>query len=126
LIEYVEHVPGAIIVNSGEIMQWFTGGYFKAAIHRVIEPPQDQRGHDRSSVFYFSVPNDDVVINTLLDRSPVLKKAVVEMAHKPEDAPTSKQWVSGRIKITGKNQDFDKSGNSVVEKVGKVTTKWFR
>lgn len=108
-------------------MQWFTGGYFKAAIHRVTEPPKDQRGHDRSSVFYFSVPNDDVVINTILDSSPVLRKAGVKMSHKPEDAPTSNEWVTERVKITGKNQDFDgKGGNTIVEKVGKVTTKWFR
>ncbi len=109
-------------------MQWFTGGYFKAAIHRVTEPPKDQRGHDRSSVFYFSVPNDDVVINTLLDTSPVLRKAGVQMAHKPEDAPTSKEWVTGRVKITGKTPLFDGNDSSkkVVEKVGKVTTQWFR
>jgi isopenicillin N synthase-like dioxygenase len=128
LLEYVAHIPGAIIVNAGEVMQWFTGGYFKAAIHRVTEPPQDQRGHDRSSVFYFSVPNDDVVINTLLDQSPVLRKAGVKMAHKPEDAPTSKEWVNGRVKITGKNTTFNSTGmnKTICEQVGKVTTQWFR
>jgi hypothetical protein len=66
------------------------------------------------------------VINTLLDLSPVLRKAGVKLSHKPEDAPTSKEWVSGRIKITGKNQDFDANGKSIAEKVGKVTTRWFR
>lgn len=124
----MRHIPGAIIVNAGEIMQWFTGGYFTAAIHRVVEPPADQRGHDRSSVFYFSVPNDDVVINTLLDQSSVLRKAGVELAHKPEDAPTSNQWVTGRVKITGQATMFEdkKDGNIVEERVGNVVTKWFR
>ena len=127
--KYVRHVPGAIIVNAGEVMLWWTGNYFKAAIHRVHEPPIDQRGHNRCGVFYFCVPNDEVVINTLLDKSPVLREAGVQMAHLREDAPTSKEWTNGRIKITGRNAVWDKGDSKdkvVVEKVGKVTTKWFR
>lgn len=129
--KYVKHTPGAIIVNAGEVMLWWTGDYFKAAIHRVVEPPADQLGHNRSSVFYFTVPNDEVVINTLLDESLVLREAGVKLAHKPEDAPTSKEWSNGRIKITGRNNEWKadpdpNSGNFVVEKVGKVTTRWFR
>lgn len=126
---YVEYIPGAIIVNAGETMLWWTGDYFKAAIHRVFEPPADQRGHNRCGVFYFCVPNDDVVINTLLDESPVLRKAGVTMAHAPEDAPTSKEWSNGRIKITGRNAVWEKKGGDekvTTEKVGKVVTKWFR
>ena len=128
LLEYVHHIPGAIIVNAGEIMQWFTGGYFTAAIHRVVEPPADQLGYDRSGVFYFSVPNGDVVINTALEQSPVLRKASVQIAHKPEDAPTSDEWVTGRVKITGKATLFDKEedGTMAEERVGSVTTKWFK
>ncbi|KAI1614625.1 Clavaminate synthase-like protein [Exophiala viscosa] len=127
--KYVKHVPGAIVVNAGETMLWWTGNYFKAAIHRVFEPPVDQRGHNRSSVFYFCVPNDKVVINTLLDKSPVLREAGVEMAHLPKDAPTSADWSHGRIKITGRNAVWDKKGdgaNVTVERVGTVETKWFR
>lgn len=127
--KYVRHVPGAIIVNAGEVMLWWTGDYYKAAIHRVHEPPVDQRGHNRCGVFYFCVPNDDVVINTLLEKSPVLREAGVKMAHLLENAPTSKEWSNGRIKITGRNAVWDKSaaGQKVVEeKVGKVTTRWFR
>ncbi|KAH0836194.1 hypothetical protein AYO21_08604 [Fonsecaea monophora] len=126
---YVPHVPGAVIVNAGEIFKWWTGDYFKAAIHRVVEPPEDQRGHNRCSVFYFCVPNDEVVINTLLKESPVLREAGVQMAHEPQNAPTSKAWSNGRIKITGRNAVWDgkKEGeNMVVEKVGTVETRWFR
>ena len=127
--KYVRHVPGAIIVNAGETMLWWTGDYFKAAIHRVVQPPVDQCGHDRSSVFYFCVPNDDVVINTLLEESPVLRKAGVKIAHEPQNAPTSKAWSNGRIKITGRNAVWENKKNgeiAVTEKVGNVTTKWFR
>ncbi|KAF2101718.1 Clavaminate synthase-like protein [Rhizodiscina lignyota] len=126
--KYVAHTPGAIIVNAGEIMSWWTGDYFKAAIHRVVEPPRDQMGHDRSSVFYFTVPNDDVVINTLLDQSPVLREAGVAMAYAPEDAPTSKQWCNARVKLTGQSKQAanGKTGTVVEKVIGNVTTAWFK
>jgi isopenicillin N synthase-like dioxygenase len=126
---FVPYVPGAIIVNAGETFKWWTGDYFKAAIHRVVQPPEDQRGHNRCSVFYFCVPNDEVVINTLLDESPVLREAGVQRAHEPQNAPTSKAWSNGRIKITGRNAVWDgktAGENMVVEKVGTVETRWFR
>ncbi|KAL7893032.1 Clavaminate synthase-like protein [Trichoderma sp. SZMC 28014] len=127
--KFVKHIPGAIIVNAGETMMWWTGNYFKAAIHRVFQPPQDQRGRERCSVFYFCVPNDEIVINTLLEQSPVLRDAGVEMAHELDKAPTSKEWSNGRIAITGRNAVWDKKGedqNVTEEKVGSVTTRWFR
>lgn len=126
--KYIQHIPGAIIVNAGEPMMWWTGNYFKAAVHRVIQPPDDQRGHNRSSVFYFVVPNDDVVINTLLDQSPVLQKAGVKKWFEDGKAPTSKEWVNNRIKVTGQKNFFEngETKNSVQEKIGNVTTTWFR
>jgi len=130
--KYVPHVPGAIVVNAGEVMAWWTGGYFKAAIHRVVEPPADQRGRDRCGVYYFCLPNDDVVINTLLRESPVLREAGVAMAHEPGRAPTSKEWITSRIKITLQNRVWEGKGEggegvtTVVEKVGNVSTTWFR
>ena len=126
--EYVRHIPGAIVVNAGEPMMWWTGNYFKAAVHRVIPPPADQRGNDRSSVFYFVVPNDDIVINTLLEESPVLRKAGIKKWFEDGKAPTSKEWVNNRIRVTGQKalfQEGDKK-NSVEQKIGSVTTTWFR
>ncbi|KAH8898119.1 Clavaminate synthase-like protein [Thozetella sp. PMI_491] len=126
--KYIRHIPGAIIVNAGEPMMWWTGDYFKAAVHRVIQPPEDQRGHDRSSVFYFVVPNDDVVINTLLDESPVLQRAGVKKWFEDGKAPTSKEWVNNRIRVTGQKTLFTEGEkqNSVQQKIGNVTTTWFR
>lgn len=126
--KYVKHIPGAIIVNAGEIMMWWTGDYFKAAVHRVIEPPPDQRGYDRSGFFYFVVPNDDVVINTLVEESPVLRKAGVKKWFKEGEAPTSKGWCNARIRATGQKTLFTDGNakNSEKEKIGGVTTTWYR
>ena len=126
--KYVRHIPGAIIVNAGEPMMWWTGNHFKAAVHRVVQPPADQRGHDRSGVFYFAVPNDDVVINTLTEESPVLRKAGVKKWFGEGKAPTSKEWVNDRIRVTGRKAMF-KDGDtkrSAQQKIGNVTTTWFR
>ena len=71
------------------------------------------------------MPNDGVVINILLDHSPVLRKAAVKMANEPENSPTSKEWSNGHIAITGRNAVWNKKEDAtiVTEKVGKVTTK---
>ena len=68
-------------------------------------------------------------MHPVLAQLPVRLEAGVKMAHEPENAPTSKEWSNGRIKITGRNAVWDKKGNGenvAVEKVGKVVTKWFR
>lgn len=125
---YVPHIPGAIIVNAGEPMMWWTGDYFKAAVHRVVQPPEDQSGHDRCGVFYFAVPNDDVVINTLVEESPILRKAGVQKWFEQGEAPTSKEWVNNRVRVTGRKAMF-KDGDtnkSAQQKIGNVTTTWFK
>lgn len=126
--KYVPHIPGAIIVNAGEPMMWWTGDYFKAAVHRVIQPPPDQQGHDRSSVFYFVVPNDEVVINTLLEESPVLREAGVKRWFDDGQAPTSKEWVNNRIRVTGQKALFQdgEDKKSEQQKIGNVTTTWYK
>lgn len=126
--KYIPHIPGAIIVNAGEIMKWWTGDYFKAAVHRVVQPLSDQRGHDRSSFFYFVVPNDEVVINTLLEESPVLRRAGVKKWFKDAEAPTSKEWINNRIRVTGQKTLFKNSNDKKSEdqRIGNVTTTWYR
>ncbi|WP_196073120.1 isopenicillin N synthase family dioxygenase [Nakamurella alba] len=46
-------VPGAFVVNIGELLEVATGGYLKATVHRVESPPV---GSDRISVPYFFNP----------------------------------------------------------------------
>lgn len=59
----VEPVPGAFVVNLGEILQAMTGNYFVATPHRVIT---DQ---ERFSAGYFHGPSLDTVLAPLdLDR----------------------------------------------------------
>ncbi|KIV90856.1 hypothetical protein PV10_05462 [Exophiala mesophila] len=107
---WVPYVPGAIVVNAGEMMEWWTGGYYKATIHRVCQPPPDQRNQDRCGLFYFVVPNDEVTINTLLEESSVLREAGVPRKFEPGTEPTSKMYRSARIGAYGQTDLFKGKG----------------
>ena len=107
---------------------WWTANTFKAAIRRVIQPPNDQGGHDRSSPFYFVVANDEVIINTSLEGSPFLGQAGIEKWFEDATAPTRKEWVNNRIRMTSQKSlsNADSAQAGVLERVGSVTTTWFR
>lgn len=50
----VEPMPGAYVVNLGEMMQSATGGYLRATQHQVMSPPP---GQQRISIAYFVNPH---------------------------------------------------------------------
>ena len=50
---YVGHTPNGLIVNIGDAMEFITGGFFKSSIHRVVGPPEDQKGISKISVDLF-------------------------------------------------------------------------
>lgn len=124
--KWVPYVPGAIVVNAGEMMEWWTGGFYKATIHRVCQPPPDQRNQDRCGLFYFVVPNDKVKINTLLEESSVLREAKVERKFEPGTEPTSEMYRSARIGAYGTTSLFTGKGKGVQEEmVGGIKTKHY-
>jgi len=52
----VEYMPGAYVVNLGEMMQSATSGYLRATKHQVVSPPP---GKQRISIAYFMNPRLD-------------------------------------------------------------------
>lgn len=58
----VSPVPGAFIVNLGEMFQAATNGFLKATKHQVKSPPQ---GEERISIAYFMNPRLDAVFNPI-------------------------------------------------------------
>ena len=72
-------------------MDFFTGGFYKPTIHRVVQPPADQRAYDRLGAFYFAVADDDVQLLPLA-HSPVLKQIGIERRCPDDEAPTSEAW----------------------------------
>jgi len=60
--------PEAIIVNTGDLMERWTNGLFKATVHRVLDPvgtTSDARLCERYSMAYFVKPNRDATIECL-------------------------------------------------------------
>jgi isopenicillin N synthase-like dioxygenase len=89
--KYVAPVDEGIICNVGDAMQFWSAGYLKSTIHRVVRPPKDQAGGKRLGLFYFVRPANDVDIAPA--DSPLLKKLglVKESDVKGE----------GKVKVTG-------------------------
>ena len=55
-------IPGAFVVNIGELLEVATNGYLKATVHRVISP---RIGDDRISIPFFYAPALDSTIPVL-------------------------------------------------------------
>lgn len=55
-------VPGAFVVNIGELLELATNGYLKATLHRVISP---MVGTDRMSIPFFFNPSLDATVPQL-------------------------------------------------------------
>lgn len=62
----VGHLPGAILLNTGEILAMWTADRYPALNHRVIVPEQESvRSRGRHSMAYFCHPDNTTVIEPL-------------------------------------------------------------
>lgn len=84
-------------------MEFLSGGFYKATIHRVVQPPADQRGYTRLGVFYFAMPDDDVRL-TPVEGSAVLEKYGVQRRFPDSEAPTVGVWRKARTAAYGKTE----------------------
>ncbi|KAI0800148.1 hypothetical protein C8Q74DRAFT_394695 [Fomes fomentarius] len=98
--KWVRHIDNAVIINTGDTMDFLTGGYYKPTIHRVVQPPVDQRQSTRLCVMYFAMPQDDVRLAPLSE-SPVLQKAGIERRFEDTEAPTMSGWRTARVRTYG-------------------------
>lgn len=62
----VRPVPGAYVINIGDLMARWTNDRWRSTLHRVVNPPRDVRGPTRRlSLVLFTGPDDDAVISCL-------------------------------------------------------------
>lgn len=97
---WIKHIDNALVINIGDALEFLSGGYYKATIHRVIQPPRDQRTHDRVGVFCFAMPSDKVKLAPLSD-SPVLQSLGMDKLKNRQEAPTMEEWRQERTKSYG-------------------------
>lgn len=76
-------IPGAFIVNIGEMLELATDGYLKATLHRVVSP---QVGADRISIPFFFNPALDATMPQL-DLDPALRAEARGLSVDPTDSP---------------------------------------
>ncbi|CAO3683396.1 unnamed protein product [Umbelopsis vinacea] len=57
-------IPGAVLVNIGDQMEYWTGGRFKSTKHRVVFLPEHAQ-FDRYSIAYFCHANDNVLLDII-------------------------------------------------------------
>ncbi|KAG0703540.1 Clavaminate synthase-like protein [Suillus ampliporus] len=100
---WIRHMENALVVNAGDAMEFLTGGCYKGTIHRVVQPPVDQRNHTRLGVFYFAMPCDDVKL-VPMDESPVLQRVGIQRRCDDSEAPTMEQWRKARTMAYGYSQ----------------------
>lgn len=62
----INSVPGAYIINIGDLMQYWTNDRWVSTLHRVANPPRDAAlGSRRQSLVFFQQPNYDAAIECL-------------------------------------------------------------
>ncbi|KAJ7450793.1 Clavaminate synthase-like protein [Mycena latifolia] len=111
--KWIKHVENALVINVGDALEFLSGGYYKATIHRVVQPPVDQQNYTRLGLFYFSMA-DDAVKLVPFSESPVLKRVGIVRRCADEDAPTMEAWRKGRTSAYGQSQ-LKATGEGAVE-----------
>jgi len=71
--------PGSIAVNSGEMLELASNGYFPATKHRVVNPQGDAAARSRVSMPLFLQAADDVVISGGRTASSFLEERIREL-----------------------------------------------
>ena len=100
-------------------MEFLSGGFYKATIHRVIQPPPDQRQYTRLGVFYFAMTDDRVRLSPLVE-SPVLQRVGVKRRFTDNEAPSMEEWRKGRTAAYGKSDLKKREDGTEVETIGGV------
>ncbi|KAI1787060.1 Clavaminate synthase-like protein [Ganoderma leucocontextum] len=93
---WVKHLDNALVVNVGDSMEMLSGGFYKGTIHRVVQPPTDQRGHTRLGTYYFALADDDVKLVPFAE-SPALQR--VGIVRKCDDAVAPTMGESRRARV---------------------------
>lgn len=101
--KWVKHVPNALVINTGDAMEFLSGGFYRATIHRVVQPPPDQRSRTRLGAFYFCMCDDNVKLVPFA-QSPVLQSVGINKRYDDVYAPTMEQWRQGRTSAYGQSE----------------------
>ncbi|KAK3710274.1 hypothetical protein LTR37_010340 [Vermiconidia calcicola] len=119
--KWVKPHPGSITVNIADVLQFWTAGYLKSSIHRVVAPPGDQAHIDRLGLLYFLRPAYDLKLKTL--DSPLLKRLGLKPENDTADEIKAGDWVRARVK--GNQDKVPQGGNQEKPVIGGIKAKYY-
>ncbi|CAF5009302.1 unnamed protein product [Rotaria sp. Silwood1] len=61
----VEARDDMIVVNFGDVFEYWSKGMIKSTIHRVIAPNVNEQNHSRFSIAFFCDPNEDTLLTPI-------------------------------------------------------------
>jgi isopenicillin N synthase-like dioxygenase len=71
-----------ILVNMGDLFEFWTNGLFRSAVHRVVFPKEARRGgEDRYSIAFFCHPVDDTILEAVPSEMVRSRKPVSSFGH---------------------------------------------
>ncbi|KAI0341627.1 Clavaminate synthase-like protein [Trametopsis cervina] len=99
--KWIRHIDNALVINAGDCMEFLSGGFYTSTIHRVIQPPVDQRNQTRLGVYYFAMPDDDVRLTPIagMQASEALRARLLD-----GEFPTVDVWRKSRTMAYGKTE----------------------
>jgi isopenicillin N synthase-like dioxygenase len=100
---YIRPLPNHCIINLGDALVKFSNGRLRSNIHRVVAPPGEQGSETRYSLVYFSRPEDDVVLRSLV---------YGEEGQGEEGGVTAKEWILRRALGRRKVDGWEESGGT--------------
>jgi len=103
--KYVRPLDQGIICNVGDTLSFWSAGYLKSTIHRVIRPPPDQDHIHRLGLFYFVRPGDDAAI--VPAPSPLLRRmGLISDVEEAAEPVKGLQYVRERVKNYHFHKDY--------------------
>ena len=121
---WVRHIPNALVVNAGDALEFLSGGFYKATVHRVVQPPADQRGLTRVGAFYFGMCDDEVRL-VPPQGSAALERAGTVRRFEDRDAPTMEEWRKARTSAYGQSELTKKDAVVEEELINGVVVKHY-
>jgi len=79
--EDVPVVPGAFVVNLGDLMAQWTNDLWVSTLHRVVNPAGPDWHRSRYSLVFFHQPNNDVLIESLDPANPAKYPPITSGEH---------------------------------------------
>ncbi|KAG6999439.1 acetyl-coenzyme A transferase nodX [Physcia stellaris] len=89
----VRHIPGSIVVNTADMLHFWTNTYLQSCVHRVVAPPADQGHMDRYGLIYFLRPSNKSYLQSV--DSPLLRRLGITGENESEDLKAKRKVTVG-------------------------------